>query len=47
MAKVHFKDEFKRDAVAQIVERGYSADCHGFRGHDSTLHCQTKLSSTV
>ena len=25
MAKVHFTDEFKRDAVAQIVERGYSA----------------------
>ena len=23
MAKVHFTDEFKRDAVAQIVERGY------------------------
>lgn len=25
MAKVHFTDEFKRDDVAQIVERGYSA----------------------
>ena len=25
MAKAHFTDEFKRDAVAQIVERGYSA----------------------
>jgi transposase len=25
MAKVHFTDEFKQDAVAQIVERGYSA----------------------
>ena len=25
MAKVHFTDEFKRDAVAQIIERGYSA----------------------
>lgn len=24
MAKVLFTDEFKRDAVAQIVERGYS-----------------------
>lgn len=24
MGKVHFTDEFKRDAVAQIVERGYS-----------------------
>jgi transposase len=25
MAKVHFTDEFKWDAMAQIVERGYSA----------------------
>ena len=25
MAKVHFTDEFKRDAVDQIVDRGYSA----------------------
>jgi len=25
MAKVHFTDEFKRDAEAQLVERGYSA----------------------
>lgn len=25
MAKIHFTDEFKRNAVAQIVERGYSA----------------------
>ena len=25
MTKVHFTDEFKRDAVAQIVDRGYSA----------------------
>jgi len=25
MAKVHFTDEFKRDAVAQIIDRGYSA----------------------
>jgi len=24
-AKVHFTDEFKRDAVAQIVERSFSA----------------------
>ena len=25
MAKVHFTDEFKLDAVAQIIDRGYSA----------------------
>ena len=25
MANVYFTDEFKRDAVAHIVERGYSA----------------------
>ena len=25
MTKVYFTDEFKRDAVAQIVDRGYSA----------------------
>jgi len=25
MAKVHFTDEFKRDVVAQIIDRGYSA----------------------
>ena len=25
MGKVHFTEEFKREAVAQIVERGYSA----------------------
>jgi transposase len=24
MSKVHFTEEFKREAVAQIVERGYS-----------------------
>ena len=25
MGKVHFTDEFKREAVAQIIERGYAA----------------------
>lgn len=25
MAKVHFTEEFKREAVVQLVERGYSA----------------------
>ena len=36
MGKVNFSDDFKRDAVAQITERGY-LDLPGFSGEAFTL----------
>lgn len=43
MSGIRFTDEFKRDAVAQVVERGYSvADSFGTirDQHQVTLHVE-------